>query len=476
MTTTEVVVAVVDGFSVVFATYFVAFGLQQMLMAAISTTLILFETRRRHRRYQQLPHRVASPPTVSIIVPAYNESLTIVDSVRSLFALDYEHREIVVVNDGSQDSTLPVLTEAFQLVPAPVAFEPALPCRPLRGTYRSMSEVALVVIDKENGGSKADALNAGINVASGELVLVVDADGVLEPDSVTRGVLRLLEDPAICAVGGIVGIANGCRIVDGRITEVALPRNWLARFQVVEYLRAFLLVRVARASGNALTIVSGAYGLFKRQALVAVGGFNATAIGEDFDITIALHRLRDADGRRHRIAADPFLHCSTQAPEDLASLRAQRCRWRRGLLQALWRHRGMIGNPRYGALGLLVLPYTLVFEAVAPLLEMSGYLIVAVAAVTGVLDWQHAALLVAVALLSGMASTFFAVLLSDLTTRRYMRGRDLRLLMLVALVEGVGYRQLNAWWGCVGTWQAIVGVQGWGAIKRREFEGEQAAR
>ena len=200
--------------------------------------------------------RLASPPLVSVVVPARNEALTIVESVRALLALEYEAREIVVVNDGSSDETLAVLQQTFRLVPAPLAFGQPLKTAPVRGVYRSIEEPGLVVIDKESGGCKADASNTGVNAASGTLVLVIDADTMLEPDALSRGVLPFLEDPNTVAAGGYVAIANGSRVVGGRVIDAGMPRSWLARFQIVEYMRSFLLFRLACASRNAVTIVA----------------------------------------------------------------------------------------------------------------------------------------------------------------------------------------------------------------------------
>jgi cellulose synthase/poly-beta-1,6-N-acetylglucosamine synthase-like glycosyltransferase len=411
-----------------------------------------------------------TPPTVSIVMPAYNEELTIIDSVRALLALDYEARELVVVNDGSTDRTLALLQEAFDLVPAPLAYDSLIATRRVRGTYRSTRDPGLVVVDKENGGSKSDASNAGINAASGALVLDIDADTVLEPDALTRAVLPFVEDPATIAVGGNVAIVNGCRVRGGRIVDAALPRSWVARFQIVEYMRAFLLFRLACASINAVPIISGAFGLFRRDALIAVGGYDRDAIGEDMDLTIRLHKHFRARGEPARISFDPNPLAWTQAPEDFASLRSQRTRWRRGLLQVLWRHGGMIANPRYGTIGLASLPYIAFFEGLGPLLEVSGYAITLGAALSGVLSWEFLRVLVVVPVMFGTAVTLLAVLLSDLATRRYMRGGDLLRLLAVVLVEGIGYRQINSWWGCVGTVQAITGKGGWGAMKRKAFQ------
>lgn len=457
-------------FSVLVSAYFALWNLSQIAMSPVAATFLWRHQQRYTRRARALVGDLAAPPLVSIVVPAHNEELTIVESLRALLALDYESRELLVVNDGSTDGTLALLTETFQLVPAPLAFVQPLKSAKIRGIYRSISEPALVVVDKDNGGCKSDAVNAGINAASGSLVLVIDADTVLEADALTRAVLPFLEDPATIAVGGNIAIANGCRIEGGRIVEVGLPRSWLARFQIVEYMRAFVLFRLACASRNAVPIISGAFGLFRRDAVIAVGGYDGTAIGEDMDLTIRLQRHFRAKHEPARIAFDPNPLGWTQAPEDRPSLRSQRYRWRRGLLQVLWRYRRMIGNPRFGTVGLGALPYIAVFEGLGPLLEVAGYAVTIVAALLGLLNWRYCRLMIVVSALFGVGVTLLALFMSDVETRRYMKGRDLSLLVAVVMLESFGYRQLNAWWGCVGTVQALTGKGGWGAMKRRAFK------
>lgn len=461
--------------SLLVTAYLVIWHVSQMAMGPVGA-LFLWRHRRRHtRRARALVGDLASPPLVSVVVPALNEELTIVESVRAMLALDYESREIVVVNDGSTDGTLELLQRTFGLLPAPLAFDQPIPTAPVRGIYRSIREPGLVVIDKENGRCKSDASNAGINAASGVLVLVIDADTVLEPDALSRAVLPFLEDPTTVAVGGNIAIVNGSRIEHGRVAEVSLPRSWLARFQIVEYMRAFLLFRLACASVNGVLLISGAFGLFRRDAVIAVGGFDHRAIGEDMDLTVRLQRHHRARRLPFRITFDPNPLAATQAPEDWRSLKSQRCRWRRGLLQVLWRHRRMIGNPRYGVVGLALLPYTAFIDGLGPLIEISGYVITTVGAVSGFLDWHYYGVLIFVSVTLGAASTFQAILLNDVATQRYMRGRDLLLLMAVALLENCGYRQMNAWWGVVGTVQAMTGKSGWGPMKRQSFQGEETA-
>ena len=457
-------------FTAIVTTYFVLWNVWQFALGGAAARFIFRYQRRRNIRSRALAARLASPPLVSVVVPAHNEALTIVETIRALLALEYEAREIVVVNDGSSDGTLAVLQRTFRLLPAPPAFDHPLKTAEVRGVYRSIDEPDLVVIDKVSTGSKADASNAGINAASGTLVLIIDADTMLEPDALSRGVLPFLEDPDTVAAGGYVAIANGSRVEGARVIDAGMPRSWLARFQIVEYMRSFLIFRLACASQNAVTMVSGAFGMFRRDALIEVGGFSHDAIGEDLDLTLRLQRHFRAAQRPARIAFVPVPVCWTQAPEDLQSLKAQRCRWRRGLLQSLWRFRGLVGNPRYGVVGTVMLPSTTFFEGLGPLLEIAGYVITTLAVVFGLLDWTHYRVLMATSILLGAATTLLAIFLSDLSARRYLRGRDLAILCLAALLENLGYRQLNAWWGCVGTFQALTGKGGWGSMKRRAFE------
>ena len=456
-------------FSFLITAYFVLWNVSQMAMGPLAAVILSRHRRRHTRRARRLATGVAVPPLVSIVVPAYNEELTIVESLRAMLALDYTPREVVIVNDGSTDGTLALLQRTFDLVPAPLAFVQPLRSEPVRGIYRSTSEPDLVVVDKENGRCKADAANAGINAASGVLVLVIDADTVLAADALSRAVLPFLEDPVTVAVGGSVAIANGCHIEHGRIVDVALPRSWFARFQVVEYMRSFLLFRLACASQNAVVIISGAFGLFRRDAMIAVGGYDRTAIGEDMDLTIRLQRYFRARREPVRIAFDPNPLAWTQAPEDWQSMRSQRYRWRRGLLQTLWRYRRMIGNPRFGTVGLESLPYVAFFEGLGPLVEGSGYLITIGAAVLGYLNWKYCGMMIGVSVFLGAAVTLLSILMNDLTSRQYMQGRDLALLVAVAILESFGYRQVNSLWGCVGTFQALTGKGGWGSMKRQAF-------
>ncbi|HVI96144.1 MAG TPA: glycosyltransferase [Anaeromyxobacter sp.] len=387
-------------------------------------------------------------PPISVVVPAYNEQATIAGAVRSMLQLEYSSFEIVVVNDGSQDGTLDVLRREFRLVFFPEAYRVSIPTAPIRGIYRSLDHKNLRVIDKENGG-KADALNAGINAARSPLFCAVDADSVLQRDSLQRVVRPFLEDPATIACGGTVRIANGCRVSDGFMEEVGMPRSWLARIQIVEYLRAFLFGRMGWSPLNAMLIVSGAFGLFRRTVVIEAGGYRRDTVGEDMELVVRLHRLYRRSRRPYRIVFVPDPICWTEAPESLRVLRSQRTRWQRGLLESLTVNRGLLFHPRGGAPGWLAFPVALVFEALGPLVEVVGYAVMVASFLLGCVSWQAFTAFLAAAVGMGLLLSASALFLEEVSFRLYKRPRHLGVLLGAMVLENVVYRQLTAWWRVV---------------------------
>ena len=455
-------------FDVAVLIYFVAINTLYLVFTVVAYFRLQALRRRWTPRALEGVMRSPATPGISLIAPAHNEEATIAESLRSLRMLNYPLFEIVVVNDGSKDRTLEVAAATFELARAPVSHPQPIPTRPVRGVYRSLTNNDLVLIDKENGG-KADAINAGINAARYPLVCVMDADSLLEEHALTRAVLPFLEDPSTLAAGGIIRIVNGCRVEHGRVTDVRLPPSPLATFQVVEYLRAFLSGRVAQSAFNALLIISGAFGIFRRDAVVECGGLRHDTIGEDMELVVRLHRLYRERRRPYRIVFLPDPVCWTEAPEDTKVLSRQRNRWQRGTLQVLNFHRRMIGNPRYGLVGLLAMPYYLVFEALGPIVEVAGYLVTAVAVAFGLLDVVFAELLFLSAVLYGAMISVAAVLLEELSFRRYPRVSDLLRLCAYAVLENFGYRQLTTWWRFQGIVDYLRGRQSWGAMTRKGF-------
>ncbi|HZN97815.1 MAG TPA: glycosyltransferase family 2 protein, partial [Gemmatimonadales bacterium] len=344
-----------------------------LTLAGFWRTLKVFKEVRRPDQRRLL--RSPLTPPVSVLAPAFNEEANVVENVRSLLMLDYPLYEVILVNDGSRDRTLGRLIDAFDLRKSGRTFEQALPNRPIRGVYESPTYPNLVVVDKVNGG-KADALNAGLNLSLYPIFCAIDADSILEPDALLRLVRPFVDAPGVTiAAGGVVRVANGCGIHGGRVHQVRLPRPPLPLIQIVEYLRAFLFGRMGWSAGNSLLVISGAFGLFDKRAAIQAGGYATDTVGEDMELVVRMHRNRRERRLPYRIGFVPDPICWTEVPEKFRTLRRQRTRWQRGLIDTLLRHRGMMGRPRYGNVGMIALPGFLVFEMVSPLVEMSGYLL-----------------------------------------------------------------------------------------------------
>ena len=413
-------------------------------------------------------------PPVSVVLPAFNEAACIVNSVDALRLLEYGRLEIVVVDDGSTDETLARLDEAYDLVPSQAPIRLQLPSRPIHSVYVSRRIENLIVVSKQNGGCKADAINAGINVARFPLVCVTDADAILEKDALLRAVRPFIESPQeTMAAGGTVRIINGCTVRDGRVTREGAPRNLLAALQVIEYMRAFIASRTAWSGLGGLFLISGAFGVFRRDALVEVGGFDPRAIGEDMDLVLRMHQTFRAQERRFRIVFVPDAVVWTEAPETLAGLRSQRKRWHRGLLQCLWWSRRMTLRRSQGAVGMLGLPYLWTFEAGGTVVEVVGYLVVIVGALQGQLDVAFLLLFVALSMAYGVALSVSAIVMDDARSLHSHGLLDVSLLLLCTVVENFGYRQLLAIWRFAAMIELLAGRKArWDPLERKGFQTE----
>jgi cellulose synthase/poly-beta-1,6-N-acetylglucosamine synthase-like glycosyltransferase len=403
---------------------------------------------------------------VSILVPAYNEEASIVASVSSFLGLHYPELEVIVVADGPTDGTVARLVEAFALSEEPRLAHRVVASNPVRRVFRSLRWPNLVVVEKENGG-KADALNAALNYARFPVVCSVDADSLLDVQALLRASRLFSVDERIVAVGGTIRLLNGSLVRDGHLVELRLPGRWVERFQVLEYARAFFTGRAGWSATGALLIVSGAFGLFRREAVVAVGGYRVGTVGEDMDLVVRLHRHFHDLGAPYRIVASPDPICWTEAPHDLATLRRQRNRWQRGLLETLWMHRDVCFNPRYGRIGLWAMPYFWFFEGLAPLIEATGWILFPVSVVFGAVYWRFAAMFLVLAVLYGMVLSQLAVGIETLLLARYPRIRDRLLLAAAAFLEFFGYRQILTFERLVATFQIRSLSGSWGAMRRQ---------
>jgi len=437
------------------------------------TTLIAFRSLRRYMarlRSMDSGELIASmgAPPITLLAPAYNEEATCVEAVRSLLALNYPEFEIIVVNDGSRDGTVARLIEAFEMYPAPRMFTSDLPTAAIRETYVSRWHSNLWLVDKENGG-KADALNAGLLFCRTPLFCAMDADSLLERDALTRIVRPFLEDRRTVAAGGIVRVANGCTVESGVVTDVRLPRNLLAALQVLEYLRSFLAGRMGWNELGGTLIISGAFGIFRRSAVVNVGGFATDTVGEDMELVVRLHRHFLENRIPYRITFLPDPVAWTEAPESVRVLARQRDRWQRGLAETLTRHRTMLLNRRYGRVGGWAYPHFYFLEMWGPILEVVGYVLFALTLALGWAPIPYVVAFLLVAVVGGLALSLTAVGLEELTFRRYPRTSDLLRLFGLAILESFGYRQLNAFWRVRGMVGFLRKRQGWGEMTRKGF-------
>jgi cellulose synthase/poly-beta-1,6-N-acetylglucosamine synthase-like glycosyltransferase len=407
-------------------------------------------------------------PRISVLAPAYREQDTLVASVTALLTLSYPALEVIVVNDGSPDLTMERLKEGFDLEQVPFAFRRQVDTKAVRSVWRSRQDPQLLVVDKENGG-KADALNAGLNLASGDLVCAIDADTLIEPDALLRMVRPFLSYDGCLAVGGTIRVANGSAVRDGRVFEVHTPRNWLAGIQSVEYLRAFLLGRLGWNSLGGNLIISGAFGLFRRQAVLDIGGYLHDTVGEDMELVARLRNHAPRGGPSTvRFVPDPVAW--TEVPESLKDLGRQRDRWQRGLTDVLQRYRGSIFNPRKGRLGMVIYPYFLLVEWLAPLVEGLGLIFLAAALPFGMISPQFGLAFFVVAYFYGILLSLWSVLIDSMAfPDKHTRKGDL-LLVLWAVLEQFGYRQFTIVWRVRGMWRQLRSqTLEWGEMTRKGF-------
>ena len=444
-----------------------------MLIVALKTTAA-HQRKLESHRLGWIKESPLAPP-ITILAPAHNEEKSMRVAVHNLLKLDYPELELIVINDGSTDRTLEELKKEFRLRLVNVLYIPQVSSAEVRGLYRSEADPRLLVVDKKAGGSKADAVNAGLNAATSPYVCVVDADSILERDALLRIMIPVLADPKrVVSVGGIVRVLNGSKIEDGHLQRVCLPRKSIEVIQVVEYLRAFLIGREAWAQANMLMIISGAFGVFRTDLVRAVGGYRARAIGEDFDLVARMHRhLRD-QGADYHISFVPDPVCWTEVPGDIRSLARQRACWQKGLLDVLWPNRDMLFRPRYGRIGCLALPYLWLFELFAPVIELGGIVTILLAAWFGVLSREFFIQFLIFGYAFATVISIGSVLQEEMTYKRYNDWKDVVRLVSYCFLEHFPYRQLHMVWRLQGLWQYLRGDVVWRPMKRQGLESTPA--
>lgn len=448
-----------------------------MVFQALMLTSGIVGLVRRRKSLRRVRHRqlLGSPmaPTIAVLVPAYNEETGIVETVRSVLALTYSNLEVVVVSDGSTDATISRLVDAFALSEVPPVVKRVLDHQDVLAVYRSPLEPRLVVVDKANGG-KADALNAAINAASTDLVCAIDADTLIESDALLRLVTPFVTDTDVVAAGGTVRPVNDSEVQEGGVRHIAVPKHPLAGAQFVEYSRAFLYGRLGWNALGGNLIISGAFGLFDRRAIVEAGGYLHDTVGEDMELVVRLRRVALEGRRKAKVAFLPDPITWTEVPETVATLARQRNRWHRGLFDVLTRHRRMTGNPRYGSVGVFTIPMFWITEALAPVAEALSLLVIVGGSLAGLVDPNLAILYLVMAYGAGITLNLVTLVVDDVAFHHH-RGFDARLRLVgYAIFEQLGFRQMTMVWRLWGILAFVQGKSEWGEQQRRGYKTAEA--
>ena len=408
-------------------------------------------------------------PPVSIILPAYNEEKSIVESVRSILFVRYPQYELLVVNDGSRDNTLQKLIEAFNLIKTDYVFRRSVDTEKVRGIYISKDFKNIIVIDKENGG-KADSLNAGINISRYPYFCAIDADTILGEDALAKLILPFVNDPErTTAVGGIVKPANGAVIQMGRLLEEKLTKNLLVILQSVEYARAFFLGRLGLSTINSLLIISGAFGLFKKSDVLKVEGYKRKSLGEDMMLVVKLHKLKRKEKVQYKVSFVTDTVCWTEIPSTIRVLARQRVRWQMGLMESLFENSDMIFNPKYGVIGLFAVPFYILTEIVPPFFEVIGYALLAVGIGMHVLPLKILLIFFVVTWGYSLIHTFYALIMENYEIGNKVPLHHFVIRLFVSIVENLFYRQINLWCKLKGFFRFFTAKREWGVMERKGF-------
>ncbi|MDI6618364.1 MAG: glycosyltransferase family 2 protein [Clostridiales bacterium] len=405
---------------------------------------------------------------ISLVVPAHNEQENIIKNIEELLKLNYPQFELIVVNDGSTDHTHQSIIDHFNLKKIQYSIKVSIPTKDIRAVYYNFEYPNLIYVDKERGG-KSDALNAGINVSSYPLFACLDADSRLEKDSLLKLSTEFLKDTSTVVAGGFVRIANGSVIENGEWKRFKIPEKIVEKFQIVEYFRAFLAGRISWGITGSMLIVSGAFGVFSKQAVIDCGGYKNNTIGEDMEIIVRLHRYLRKHKRKYRMKFYEDAICWTQGPMSLHDLRNQRRRWQVGLMDSLLSHKAMMLNPRYGFVGLFSMPYNLLFELLGALIEVLGYFIIPLSLILGILSPYYFILYLMLAVCLGIIYSFGGLILEQIEDKGYMSAEQCFHLTRYAVLENFGYRQYVTLCRVEGMLRYHWIKNDWGKIRRKTF-------
>ena len=410
----------------------------------------------------------AHMPKISVLAPAYNEEANVIENVKSLLTLDYPSFEIMVINDGSTDDTLKKLIHNFDLYLDEAIHFKHVPSNNIKGIYKSRNKAYknLKIVDKVNGG-KADALNSGINCCSHDIICCIDVDCVLERDALLKLIKPFLNNTKkVIASGGIIRVANSCVIEDGRITEVRLPDSFIARAQILEYFRAFLMGRMAWSRVDGLLLISGAFGMFDKATVIEAGGYNRDTVGEDMELLVRMRRLMREKKIPYKVGFVPDPLCWTEVPQTWKVLYMQRNRWTRGTVETLNIHKKMLFNPSYGVLGLLSTPYWMFFEWFAPIIEFFGILFFVFLLIFGQVNWVVFLIFFGVVYSFSILFSITALFFEEFSFQQYKKPEYMIRLLYTAMLEPLIYHPFVMWSAIRGNLDLVLGKKSWGKMTR----------
>lgn len=413
-------------------------------------------------------------PSLSLIAPAYNEGKTIEENIQSLLSLNYSNYEVIIVNDGSKDNSMDIMIQAYQLEKDDnFKFNQYIATKEIKNIYKSKNPAfkKLIVVDKFNGG-KSDALNVGINISTHPYIVCIDVDCIIEKDALLKMAKPFLENTRgrVIATGGVIRIANSCKVSNGKLIEVNVPDPILPRIQVIEYLRAFLLGRMAWARLDGLLLISGAFGMFDKQIAIQAGGYDHSTVGEDMELVMRMRRYMIEMKQAYTVLFIPDPLCWTEAPDNFQILKKQRSRWTRGTMESLWAHRIMFLNPKYKVLGMLSYPYWLVFEYLAPLVEFFGLIITLLFFIFGFISLKFFCLLLLFGYSFAVMISTMALLTEEFTFHQYPKIKDYFKLLWAALIEPFYFHPFVVYCALKGNMEKIKGVKSWGEMTRAGFQ------
>lgn len=451
----------------------------------ITAFLSITEVRKHLKKSRNFDYRtmLSFPklPSVSIIAPAYNEEKTIIENIKCLLSLQYLDYEIIIVNDGSKDNTLATIINHFELIKIEKAYELKIPCANIRGVYQSanLAYHNLLVVDKENGG-KADALNAGINVSLKDLFLAIDVDCIIEPDAILKMIRPFIDDPKyrVIASGGVIRVANSCEVTDGRIVKVNYPNNFWAKFQVLEYFRAFTIGRMAWTKVNGLLMVSGAFGLFDREVAIKVGGYDKSTVGEDLELVVRMRKYMYEVGEKHRVAFIPDPLCWTEVPESYKILSRQRNRWTRGAIDTIKKHKNMFFNPKYGIVGMVSFPYWVIYEWMTPIVELFGIVFLIILLILNLYSLKIIMLVLLFVFTFSLLFSTTAIFIEAYTYYKYRGKKYMLQAFIFIILEMFIYQPSNLYFSISGNYDYFFkkNKKGWGNMTRTGFATKQQAK